>query len=73
MYNIDSEDIEDIDRKMFFKLIEGSRTRRHKAALVKKQCRLGHERGLILTDADKLMEQTNQMIVLMLRALACHR
>ena len=40
MYNIDSEDIEDIDRKMFFKLIEGSITRSHKAALVKKQCRL---------------------------------
>ena len=30
----------DIDRKMFFKLIGGSRTRIHKAALVKKQCRL---------------------------------
>ena len=31
---------EDIDRNMFFKLKEGSRTRGHKAALVKEQCRL---------------------------------
>ena len=31
---------EDIDRDMFFKLKEGSRTRGHKAALVKEQCRL---------------------------------
>ena len=31
---------EDIDRNMFFKLKEGSKTRGHKAALVKKQCRL---------------------------------
>ena len=30
---------EDFDRNMFFKL-EGSRTRGHKAALVKEQCRL---------------------------------
>ena len=29
-----------IDRDMFFKLKEGSRTRGHKAALVKEQCRL---------------------------------
>ena len=29
-----------IDRNMFFKLKEGSRTRGHKAALVKEQCRL---------------------------------
>ena len=33
-------DYEDVDRNMFFKLKEGSRTRGHKAALVKKQCRL---------------------------------
>ena len=32
---------EDVDRNMFFKLKEGSRTRGHKAALVKEQCRLG--------------------------------
>ena len=32
-------DNEDIDRIMFFKLKEGSRTRGHKAALVKEQCR----------------------------------
>ena len=31
---------EDVDSNMFFKLKEGSRTRRHKAALVKEQCRL---------------------------------
>ena len=31
---------EDIDRKMFFKLKEGSRTRGHKAALLKEQYRL---------------------------------
>ena len=32
---------EDVDKKnMFFELIEGSRTRGHKAALVKEQCRL---------------------------------
>ena len=31
---------EDVDRNMFFKLKEGSRTRAHKAALVKEQCRL---------------------------------
>ena len=31
---------QDVDRSMFFKLKEGSRTRRHKAALVKEQCRL---------------------------------
>ena len=31
---------ENVDRNMFFKLKEGSRTRGHKAALVKEQCRL---------------------------------
>ena len=31
---------EDVDRNMFFKFKEGSRTRGHKAALVKEQCRL---------------------------------
>ena len=31
---------EDVDRNMFFKLKEGSRTRGHKAALIKEQCRL---------------------------------
>ena len=29
---------EDVDRNMLFKLKEGSRTRGHKAALVKEQC-----------------------------------
>ena len=40
---------EDIDRNMFFKLKGGSRTRGHKAALVKEQCRL----VLFLTEGDK--------------------
>ena len=31
---------EDVDRNMFFKVKEGSRTRGYKAALVKEQCRL---------------------------------
>ena len=31
---------EDVDRNMFFKHKEGSRTRGHKGALVKEQCRL---------------------------------
>ena len=31
---------EDVDKNMFFKLKEGSRTRGHKAALVKEHCRL---------------------------------
>ena len=31
---------EDVDRSMFFKLKEGSRTRGHKAGLVKEQCSL---------------------------------
>ena len=31
---------EDVDRNMFFKLKESSRTRGHKAALLKEQCRL---------------------------------
>ena len=31
---------EDIDRNMFFRLKEGSRTRGHKIALVKEQCML---------------------------------
>ena len=31
---------EDVDRNMFFKLKEGSKTRGHKAALFKEQCRL---------------------------------
>ena len=31
---------ENVDRNMFFKLKEGSRTRGYKAALVKEQCRL---------------------------------
>ena len=48
---------EDIDRNMFFKLIEGSRSRGHKAELVKEQCRLDMIK-FILTEGDKLMEET---------------
>ena len=33
-------DYEDIDKNMFFKLKEGNRTKGHKTALVKEQCRL---------------------------------
>ena len=33
-------DYEDVDRNMFFQLKEGSRIRKHKAALVKEQCSL---------------------------------
>ena len=40
---------EDVDRNMFFKLKEGSRTREHKAALIKEQCRLDMRKYLILT------------------------
>ena len=36
----ESRGYEDVDRNMFFKLKEGSRTRGQKAALVKEQCRL---------------------------------
>ena len=48
---------EDVDRNMFFKLKE-SRTSGHKAALVKEQCWFGHEKVFVLTEGDKLMEQT---------------
>ena len=41
---------EDVDRNMFFKLKEGSRTRGHKATLVKE---VGHEKVLFLTEGDK--------------------
>ena len=37
---------EDVDRNMFFKIKEGSRTSGHKAALVKEQCRLARESTL---------------------------
>ena len=37
---LNSDGYEDVDRNMFFKLKEGSRTRGHKTALVKEQCRL---------------------------------
>ena len=44
---------EDADRNMFFNLKEGSKTRGHQAALVKEQCRFGHEKVLFLTEGDK--------------------
>ena len=43
---------EDIDRNMFFKLTEGSRTRGRKAALVNEHCRLDMS-VLFLTEGDK--------------------
>ena len=46
---------EDIDRNIFFKLKEGSKTRGHKAALVKEQCRLDMRKRSI--SQNKLMEQ----------------
>ena len=39
MFNI-VNGYEDVDRNIFFKLKEGSRTRGHNVALVKEQCRL---------------------------------
>ena len=44
---------EDVDRNMFFKLKEGSRTRGYKAALVKEQCRLDMRKYFFLTEGDK--------------------
>ena len=52
---------EDVDRNMFFKLKEGSRTRGHKAALVKEQCRLDMRKYSFSQNGTKC-----QMIVLML-------
>ena len=40
VFKINVNGYEDVDRNMFFNLKEGSRTRGHKAALVKEQCRL---------------------------------
>ena len=62
---------EDVDRNMFYKLKKGSRTRRHKAALVKEQCRLDMRKypfpQTVINGMDK-MEGDNgincQMIVL---------
>ena len=45
---------EDIDRNMIFKLKEGSRTRGHKAALVKEQCSLDMR---MYSFSQRLMEQ----------------
>ena len=42
---------DDVDRNMFFKLNEGSRTRGHKATLVKEQCRL--DMRIFFTEGDK--------------------
>ena len=44
---------DDIERNMFFKLKDGSRTKGQKAALIKEQCKAGHEKLLILTEGDK--------------------
>ena len=44
---------EDVDRNMFFKLKEGSKTRGNKAALVKEQCRLDMRKYSFFTEGDK--------------------
>ena len=50
---------EDVVRNMFFKLKEGSRTRGHKAALVKEQCRLDMKKysfsQMMINEWNKLM------------------
>ena len=46
---------EDVDRNMFFKLKEGSRTRGHKSALVKEQCRMDMRK---YSFSQRVMEQT---------------
>ena len=45
---------EDVERNMFFKLKEGSRTRGHKAALVKEQCRLDMRKVRVVNEWNKL-------------------
>ena len=53
---------EDVDRDMFFKLKEGSRTRGHKAALVKEQCRLDMRKySLSVTALVKLQDLYNSL------------
>ena len=54
---------EDVDRNMFFKLKESSRTRGHKAALVKEQCRLDMIKYRHVT------EQTTAEMALMKRSV----
>ena len=49
---------EDIERNMFFKLKEGSRTRGHKAALVKEQCRLDMRKYAI---SQKVINEMNKL------------
>ena len=59
---------ENVDRNtcMFFKLKEGSRTRGHKAALVKEQCRLDMRKYSFSQRVIKMNGTNCQMIVLML-------
>ena len=61
---------EDIDRNMFFKLIEGSRIRGHKAELIKEQFRLDMRKcsfsQMVFKDGKNC-----QMIVLMLVVKIC--
>ena len=63
MFNI-VNGYEDVDRNMFFKLKEGSRTRGHKAVLVKEQCRLDM-RKYSFSQRVKMNGTNCQMIVLM--------
>ena len=41
---------DNVDRNIFFKLKDGSRTRGHKAALVKEQCRLDMRKNKLPND-----------------------
>ena len=61
---------DDFARNMFFKLKEGSRTRRHKAALVKEQCRLDMRKYSL---SQRAINEWNKltMIVLVLVLLIC--
>ena len=60
---------EDVDRNMLFKLKDGSRTRGHKAALVKEQCRLDMRK---YSFSQRVINEWNcQMIVLMLAVRIC--
>ena len=52
---------EDVDRNMFFKLKEGSRTRGHKAALVKEQCRLDMRKYSFHSFAKRLLDLSNSL------------
>ena len=53
---------EDIESNMFFKLKEGRRTRGHKAALVKEQCRLDMRKHSFSQEGDKWNKPSNDCV-----------